>query len=78
MSSIVNTYKTIIFSIATSIFTGPRPVWKDTAHPFRSDPRLKLSGIPTLVKVGEDGNLNKTDNKRLEKVGTKEEIIQIF
>lgn len=34
---------------------GPRPVWKSPDHPFRLDPQLKLTGIPTLATWTPDG-----------------------
>ena len=33
---------------------GPRPVWKDAQHPFRSDQQIQLRGIPTLAHYTED------------------------
>lgn len=27
-----------------------RPAWKNAEHPLRTDPHLKLTGIPTLLK----------------------------
>eukprot|EP01026_Neomeris_dumetosa_P012122 TRINITY_DN14259_c1_g1_i4.p2 TRINITY_DN14259_c1_g1~~TRINITY_DN14259_c1_g1_i4.p2 ORF type:complete len:147 (-),score=12.71 TRINITY_DN14259_c1_g1_i4:191-631(-) len=32
------------------IMVGDRSTWKSPEHPFRHDPTLKLSGIPTLMK----------------------------
>mmetsp|Transcript_27925 Transcript_27925/g.53144 ORF Transcript_27925/g.53144 Transcript_27925/m.53144 type:complete len:143 (+) Transcript_27925:127-555(+) len=29
---------------------GDRPAWKNAEHPLRTDPHLKLTGIPTLLK----------------------------
>lgn len=34
---------------------GPRPVWKDAQHPFRTDRQIQLTGIPTLVHYTENG-----------------------
>lgn len=28
---------------------GSRPQWKDAGHPFRLDPALRLTGVPTLI-----------------------------
>ena len=32
------------------VCVGSRPVWKDPGHPFRHDPELHLSGIPTVIQ----------------------------
>lgn len=37
------------------VCVGQRTAWKDMSHPFRLDPRLKLTGIPTLVRWTADG-----------------------
>ena len=37
------------------VLVGDRPTWKSADHPFRHDPRLQLSGIPTLVHWTPDG-----------------------
>eukprot|EP00884_Botryococcus_braunii_P014154 jgi/Botrbrau1/2273/Bobra.101_2s0096.1 len=34
---------------------GPRAVWKDPSHPFRQDPSLKLTGIPTVMLWSDGG-----------------------
>ena len=34
---------------------GPRLVWKDPQHPFRSDKTLQVAGIPTLVHWTQEG-----------------------
>lgn len=46
-------------------------MWKDKQHPFRLDPVLKLSGIPTLIhwtRNGKGGQLS----TELEQAGTPE------
>ncbi len=37
------------------VCVGSRPVWKDPGHPFRHDPELHLSGIPTVIRWTEAG-----------------------
>eukprot|EP00199_Chlamydomonas_sp_CCMP681_P005328 CAMPEP_0119107148 /NCGR_PEP_ID=MMETSP1180-20130426/8489_1 /TAXON_ID=3052 ORGANISM="Chlamydomonas cf sp, Strain CCMP681" /NCGR_SAMPLE_ID=MMETSP1180 /ASSEMBLY_ACC=CAM_ASM_000741 /LENGTH=137 /DNA_ID=CAMNT_0007092593 /DNA_START=83 /DNA_END=496 /DNA_ORIENTATION=+ len=34
---------------------GPRTLWKSPDHPFRTDPSLHLTGIPTVLLVGSEG-----------------------
>ncbi|XP_010481939.1 PREDICTED: thioredoxin-like protein Clot [Camelina sativa] len=31
-------------------YAGDRPTWRTPAHPWRVDPRFKLTGVPTLVR----------------------------
>uniref|UniRef100_A0A1I7U8U2 Thioredoxin domain-containing protein 17 n=1 Tax=Caenorhabditis tropicalis TaxID=1561998 RepID=A0A1I7U8U2_9PELO len=35
-----------------TVFVGNREVWRDPAVGFRTDPKLKLTCIPTLLEVG--------------------------
>ena len=37
------------------VCVGQRQDWKDQEHPFRHDPRLKLTGIPALFRWTADG-----------------------
>lgn len=37
------------------VFVGNREIWKDPACAFRTDPKLKLSCIPTLLEYGNKG-----------------------
>jgi hypothetical protein len=32
------------------VLVGARAVWKDTAHPLRHDPAIKLGGVPELLR----------------------------
>uniref|UniRef100_A0A7N0UV46 Thioredoxin-like protein Clot n=1 Tax=Kalanchoe fedtschenkoi TaxID=63787 RepID=A0A7N0UV46_KALFE len=32
-------------------YVGDRPTWRNPAHPWRNDPRFKLTGVPTLVRL---------------------------
>jgi len=34
---------------------GDRPSWKDARHPFRTNPELRLTGIPTLMRWSRTG-----------------------
>mmetsp|Transcript_953 Transcript_953/g.2942 ORF Transcript_953/g.2942 Transcript_953/m.2942 type:complete len:135 (-) Transcript_953:227-631(-) len=34
---------------------GDRPVWKDPNHPYRQEPDLKLTGVPTIIRWTADG-----------------------
>lgn len=54
---------------------GPKAVWKDPAHPFRVDGRLKLSGIPTLFKY-EGGSFGARLGTELELAASEEEVHQ--
>ena len=36
---------------------GDRPTWKDPQNVFRTDPKLRLTGVPTLVKWGTQQRL---------------------
>uniref|UniRef100_A0A0D9WPT9 Thioredoxin-like protein Clot n=1 Tax=Leersia perrieri TaxID=77586 RepID=A0A0D9WPT9_9ORYZ len=31
-------------------FVGDKPTWRDPAHPWRVDPRFRLTGVPTLIR----------------------------
>ncbi|CAH2080627.1 unnamed protein product, partial [Thlaspi arvense] len=31
-------------------YVGDRPTWKNPQHPWRHDPRFKLTGVPTLIR----------------------------
>ena len=42
---------------------GPRPSWKDPNHPFRLDPFLKLTGIPTLLRIEKGKIVDRVDKK---------------
>ncbi|KAL1206411.1 Thioredoxin-like protein Clot [Cardamine amara subsp. amara] len=35
-------------------YAGDRPTWRNPAHPWRVDPRFKLTGVPTLVRWDGD------------------------
>ncbi|KAL0411295.1 UNVERIFIED_CONTAM: Thioredoxin-like protein Clot [Sesamum latifolium] len=35
-------------------YVGDRPTWRNPQHPFRSDSRFSLKGVPTLI-LWEDG-----------------------
>ncbi|KAL2251382.1 UNVERIFIED_CONTAM: Thioredoxin-like protein Clot [Sesamum indicum] len=35
-------------------YVGDRPTWRNPLHPFRSDSRFSLKGVPTLI-LWEDG-----------------------
>ena len=41
---------------------GPRPVWKDPQHPFRTDKNLHIAGIPTLVHWTSQGGAQRLTN----------------
>ena len=47
---------------------GDRPTWKDPKCPFRTNPKTKLKGIPTLVKWGTPERLNSDDCKNADLV----------
>lgn len=40
---------------------GARSVWKDKANPFRTHERLRISGVPTLVRWGTPQRLVEED-----------------
>ncbi|XP_006656041.1 thioredoxin-like protein Clot [Oryza brachyantha] len=31
-------------------YVGDKPTWRDPAHPWRVDPRFRLTGVPTLIR----------------------------
>ncbi|KHN29206.1 Thioredoxin-like protein Clot [Glycine soja] len=31
-------------------YVGDRPTWRNPQHPWRMDPRFKLTGVPTLIR----------------------------
>ncbi|KAF0890975.1 hypothetical protein E2562_005086 [Oryza meyeriana var. granulata] len=31
-------------------YVGDKPTWRDRAHPWRVDPRFRLTGVPTLIR----------------------------
>ncbi|OAY84845.1 Thioredoxin-like protein Clot [Ananas comosus] len=31
-------------------YVGDRPTWRNPSHPWRVDPRFKLTGVPTLIR----------------------------
>ncbi|BAF19423.1 thioredoxin-like protein Clot [Oryza sativa Japonica Group] len=31
-------------------YVGDKPTWRDPAHPWRADPRFRLTGVPTLIR----------------------------
>ena len=41
--------------MGVQVLVGDRPTWKSADHPFRREPRLQLSGIPTLMHWTPDG-----------------------
>ncbi|XP_031499413.1 thioredoxin-like protein Clot [Nymphaea colorata] len=36
-------------------YVGDRPTWRNPRHPWRTDDRFKLRGVPTLMRLDEDG-----------------------
>ena len=51
---------------------GERAAWKSAGHPFRLDPDLKLTGIPTLFHWTPNGP-GERDNGKLEAAATEAE-----
>lgn len=39
-------------------YVGDRPTWRQPQHPWRVDSKFKLKGVPTLVLLGEDDEIN--------------------
>lgn len=37
-------------------YVGDRPTWRNPGHPWRTDSRFKLKGVPTLIRW-EDGSV---------------------
>ncbi|KAG2262134.1 hypothetical protein Bca4012_013211 [Brassica carinata] len=35
-------------------YAGDRPTWRNPVHPWRVDPRFKVTGVPTLVRWDGD------------------------
>jgi hypothetical protein len=40
-------------AVFVHVDVGGRTYWKNKENDFRVDPKLKLSGVPTLLKYGE-------------------------
>ncbi|XP_073030174.1 thioredoxin-like protein Clot [Primulina eburnea] len=36
-------------------YVGDRPTWRNPHHPWRTDSRFKLKGVPTLIRWEDDG-----------------------
>ncbi|KAK7334778.1 hypothetical protein VNO80_26541 [Phaseolus coccineus] len=35
-------------------YVGDRPTWRNPQHPWRVDPRFKITGVPTLIRWEKD------------------------
>ncbi|XP_047163988.1 thioredoxin-like protein Clot [Vigna umbellata] len=35
-------------------YVGDRPTWRNPKHPWRVEPRFKLTGVPTLIRWDND------------------------
>lgn len=35
-------------------YVGDRPTWRNPHHPWRTDPKFKLTGVPTLIRWEND------------------------
>merc|ERR1712227_75516 len=44
-------------SVFVHVDVGGRDYWKNKENDFRVDPQLKLTGVPTLLKLGEKAKL---------------------
>jgi len=44
-------------AVFVHVDVGGRTYWKNKDNDFRVDPKLKLSGVPTLLKFGEKAKL---------------------
>merc|ERR1711957_337537 len=44
-------------SVFVHVDVGGRTYWKNKENDFRIDPKLKLSGVPTLLKYGDKAKL---------------------
>ena len=42
-------------TVFTHIQVGPRAVWKDPQHAFKTDEKIQVTGIPTLVQWTSGG-----------------------
>lgn len=52
-------------------YVGDRPTWRNPHHPWRVDPRFKLTGVPTLILWGNDavtGRLEDHEAHREDKI----------
>lgn len=68
---------TEIVDLHNLLQVGRRPVWKDQAHPFRTDALLHLTGIPTLIHWGKEGPVRRLDSQ-LEVAHTIEEADRLI
>ncbi len=55
---------------------GPRNTWRDPDHPFRQDPKLRLTGVPTLLLRGPDGPVARLGHQ-LEKARTADDAREL-
>ncbi|KAF5832472.1 hypothetical protein DUNSADRAFT_11609 [Dunaliella salina] len=56
---------------------GSRAEWKSPDHPFKTDPSLKISGVPTLVRLRPGGSEAARLGPELESSATAEEAKQL-
>ena len=44
-------------AVFVHVDVGDRTYWKNKGNDFRVDPKLKLTGVPTLLKYGDKAKL---------------------
>ncbi|GLI65588.1 hypothetical protein VaNZ11_009162 [Volvox africanus] len=60
------------------VTVGPRSAWKgNPSHPFRVDPQLKLTGVPTLLAWGPSGAIRRL-GPELETCKSSEEVDKLL
>lgn len=50
-----HTFDTAAVAAVAQVMVGDRPTWKAADHPFRTDVRLAVAGVPTLVQWTPSG-----------------------
>nr|CDS31923.1 thioredoxin domain containing protein 17 [Hymenolepis microstoma] len=44
-------------AVFITVHTGSKPVWKDQANEFRTEPKLNVNNVPTLMEFGKPNRL---------------------
>ena len=67
----------LLTQIVVSVQVGDKASWRSKDHPFRTDPRLHLTSIPTLMHwKADDTQPGKRLDKQLESADSEEELRQ--
>ncbi|KAK7322629.1 hypothetical protein VNO77_26018 [Canavalia gladiata] len=56
-------------------YVGDRPTWRNPAHPWRVDPRFKLTGVPTLIQWENDAAIGRLEDHEAHLEGKIEALV---